>query len=190
MRAGLKRVEAADMLDVTVRTLRNWEEHKSPIPYAAFKVMRLFGGYVLAGDKWEGWSITPEKLFSPEGRSFEPHELRYIGNYFTMARLFLKSRDILNPKPIETPTPASHAASGVSPASPVIRAAARFTDHQFAGTLTPYGAAPHGGFVGGHSRLLVSKEKAKGGDCWASFKAVVFENSYAATNDDCFAEVL
>lgn len=114
-RAELNRKQAAEMLDVTLKTIRNWEESRSPVPYTAFRVMRLLGGYVLNGKAWEGWTMWKGKLYSPEGRSFEPHELRHISNYFTSARLFLQERKSLksqtpNHVTIASDTPSSAAA--------------------------------------------------------------------------------
>lgn len=109
MRAGLSREKAADMLDVTLKTIKNWENGMSSIPYAAFKVMRLWGGYFPTEPGWEDWCIWRGKMYSPEGRSFEPHELRYIGNYFAMARFWIAEREKRqrsnDPLPLEqTPT--------------------------------------------------------------------------------------
>jgi transcriptional regulator with XRE-family HTH domain len=97
-RAGLTTVKAAEMLDVTERTIRNWENGTSDIPYSAFRLMRLAGGYVFAGKGWEGWTFSHGKLWTPENRSFEPHELRYVANYLSMARIWIKTRTT-NPKP-------------------------------------------------------------------------------------------
>jgi DNA-binding transcriptional regulator YiaG len=181
LRAGLKQVQAADMLDVSVKTLRNWEESRSPVPYAAFRVMRLMGGYLLAGKAWEGWTLKDDQLFSPEGRSFKPHELRYISNYFTMARLFLKSRDSLKTQTPELSTAASEAASSVSPipsASPI-----------GTGTLTPAGAGPLRLKVVGKSLLPVQQEKTlrSGSDSvMAQFKSGYFVTYRPAANEACY----
>ena len=96
-RAGLTMMQVAELLEVDIRTVRNWENSSCKIPYAAFRLMRMAGGYSLLGKAWEGWALWQGKLFSPAGRSFEPHELQYLGNYIAMARLFIKSRENLNP---------------------------------------------------------------------------------------------
>lgn len=95
-RAGLTVAQAADMLNVTTRTLRNWENRSSRIPYAAFRLMRLSAGYALIGKAWEGWSIWKGVLYSPTGRGFEPYQLTYLGNYLWMARQWLKERTDAN----------------------------------------------------------------------------------------------
>jgi transcriptional regulator with XRE-family HTH domain len=97
----------ANMLDVDVRTVRNWENGKSNIPYAAFRLIRMAAGYSLMNDKWEDWSFYDGKLFSPAGRSFEPHELAYVAHYISMARLFIKSRDFTN-QALAVQNPANH----------------------------------------------------------------------------------
>ena len=114
LRAGLTREQAADKLDVTLNTIRNWEESHSPVPYAAFRMMRLYGGYMLADNGWENWTMWKGKLYSPAGRSFEPHELLYVSNYFTSARLFLKERKSLK---AETPSPVTIASDTASSAA-------------------------------------------------------------------------
>jgi DNA-binding XRE family transcriptional regulator len=181
LRAGLKQGQAADMLDVTVKTLRNWEDARSPVPYAAFRVMRLMGGYVLAGKAWEGWTLKDDQLFSPEGRSFKPHELRYISNYFTMARLFLKSRNSLKPQTNEVPTALSEAASSLSPTSPAAPAEAD--------TLRLSGAGPLR-LVSVEKPLQPSQQEkplCSGSDhVMASFKSGYFVTYRPAANEACF----
>lgn len=95
-RAGLDVVAAADMLAVTERTIRNWENGTSAIPYAAFRVVRMAAGYQLLGDEWEGWTLWRGRLWTPENRSFMPHELRYIANYLWIAREWIRERQAAN----------------------------------------------------------------------------------------------
>lgn len=98
-RARLTMMAVANLLEVDIRTVRNWESGSTKIPYAAFRLMRMAGGYALLGKAWEGWALWEGKLFSPAGRSFEPHELQYVGNYIAMARLWLKERETLKTNP-------------------------------------------------------------------------------------------
>lgn len=92
-RAGLDIAQAAQMLNVTAKTLRNWENGSSSIPYAAFRLMRLFGGHSLVDKAWEGWSLSKGVLYSPVGRAFEPYHLTYLSNYLWMAQQWLKERE-------------------------------------------------------------------------------------------------
>lgn len=92
-RAGLTTKAAAEMLDINERTIRNWEKGKSRIPYAAFRLMRVMAGYEFIDKRWDGWSFFDGALWTPEGRRFEPHELRYVGTYISLARGFLEIKD-------------------------------------------------------------------------------------------------
>ncbi len=91
-RAGLDIKQAADMLNVTTKTLRNWENGASTIPYSAFRLMRLFGGYSLIGKEWENWSFHKGVLYCPAGRAFKPYQLIYLSNYLRMAEHWIKER--------------------------------------------------------------------------------------------------
>lgn len=108
------------MLDVTARTIRNWEDGSSRTPYPAFRLMRLLGGHSLIGKQWEGWSIWRGTLWTPEGRGFEPHELRYLSNYLWMARKWFTEQQA-KPKPLCNSTIPAAPASDGSPASRVPR---------------------------------------------------------------------
>lgn len=85
-KAGLTVRQAAVQLDVNERTIRNYENGAACIPYPSFRIMRLLAGYSLLGEQWEGWGFHQQKLWSPEGRSYEVHELRYIATYLQIAR--------------------------------------------------------------------------------------------------------
>src|SRR5690606_22153509 len=69
-RAGLTVGATADMLDVTERTIRNWENGKAAIPYAALRIVRMAAGYQLVGKDWDGWVIWRGQLWTPENRGF------------------------------------------------------------------------------------------------------------------------
>lgn len=148
-RAGLDVVAAADMLAVTERTIRNWENGTSAIPYAAFRVVRLAAGYQLMGDEWEGWTLWRGRLWTPENRGFAPHELRYIANYLWMAREWMRERQAAsaaaagaaNPPISEISPVASAKASTPPPASrvPPVVAGVRPLREPFGGTGTATG---------------------------------------------------
>lgn len=78
--------DAAKLLQVTARTVANWECGASRIPYSAFKLLRYLANGALLPAAWKGWEIKGDTLWSPVGRAFRQHELTYIANYFTMAR--------------------------------------------------------------------------------------------------------
>ncbi|MES2636543.1 MAG: VC1465 family Xer recombination activation factor [Pseudomonadota bacterium] len=90
------------MLQVTTRTMRNWENGSSRIPYSAFRLMRLYGGHAIVDKAWDGWSIHQGVLYGPAGRGFEPYQLNYLGNYLWMARQWLKERAAAKAAEIQT----------------------------------------------------------------------------------------
>lgn len=96
-KAGLTVKQASIELDVNERTIRNYENGAVQIPYPSFRIMRLLAGYSLLGKSWEDWGFHAGKLWTPEGRSFEAHELRYIATYLSLARAFLKARTATHP---------------------------------------------------------------------------------------------
>lgn len=116
-RAGLTMQLAADELGVDERTIRNWERGRSRIPYSAFRLLRLLAGYQLIGKEWNDWSIGQGKLWTPEGRSFAPHELRYVATYISIARASL-------PHSQARATPSALALKTVTPETPVNATAA------------------------------------------------------------------
>ena len=109
-RAFLTIPQAARALDVTTKTVLNWEQGKSRIPYAAYRVLKLKVGYVFDDEHFGDWFTRGNTLWSPEGRAFQPHELRYIGSYFWMARQWLAERQA-KPNPRQRFRPARPAMS-------------------------------------------------------------------------------
>jgi len=71
---GLSRADCAKFLHVTERTLHNWESGHHDIPFAAYKLLRLFNGIDLPGASWAGWSISGGKLWTPEGFGLDPRD--------------------------------------------------------------------------------------------------------------------
>ena len=83
--AGMTRKEAAQYLGVTVRTIRNWENGSTHIPYSAFKCVRLrAGGIVHASGVGRLAFCRGGALYSPCGRSFLSWELYHIRHMFNM----------------------------------------------------------------------------------------------------------
>jgi len=124
-RASLSTHKAATALHVDHRTILKWESGKTRIPYTAFRVMKMLAGYVLHDEYFKDWFIKGDTLWSTENRGFKPWELRYISNYFSMARLWIAERKQLktqNPLASAIPTGAT---SDDSPAAVPSRARAR-----------------------------------------------------------------
>ena len=86
--SGLTRAEAAKALDVTPRTIQNWETGGARIPWMAFRMLRILRGYALPGHHWEDWTVCGRNLFSPDGRAFEAENLYYLQNTFAQAKLW------------------------------------------------------------------------------------------------------
>lgn len=86
--SGLTRKQAAGALDVTPRTIQNWETGGARIPWMAFRMLRILRGYALPGVEWQGWTVRAGDLFSPAGRRFDAASLEYLEGVFSMARLW------------------------------------------------------------------------------------------------------
>ena len=98
--AAFSKREAAELLGVTQRTVRNWEAQRSRVPYSAFKLLRILSGYVLPGEAWAGWCIRGDTLWSPEQRPFRPHEVNWWGLVVAMARQFAIEHGAANAVPV------------------------------------------------------------------------------------------
>lgn len=86
--AGMTRKEAAAALDVTPRTVQNWETGGARIPWMAYRMLRILRGYALPGVHWQGWTIRGHELFNPAGRSFDVVWLENVEHVFAQARLW------------------------------------------------------------------------------------------------------
>ncbi|MFA6972013.1 MAG: VC1465 family Xer recombination activation factor [Gallionella sp.] len=86
--ASMTRKEAAKALDVTPRTVQNWETGGARIPWMAYRMLRILRGYALPGVIWEGWTINNHQLISPNGRSFDAVWLQNAEHVFAQARLW------------------------------------------------------------------------------------------------------
>jgi len=86
--AGLTRLQAAQALDVTARTIQNWETGGARIPWMAYRMLRILRGYALPGVYWEGWTVRDDVLFSPDGRAFPVGDLYGLQYTFAFARLW------------------------------------------------------------------------------------------------------
>lgn len=85
---GMNRTEAAKFLQVSERTLHNWESGRHVIPFAAYKLLRLLTWQDLPGRGWEGWSFVCGQLVTPEGRTIGAHESAWWSLLVRLARGF------------------------------------------------------------------------------------------------------
>lgn len=91
--AALTRAQAAQLLRVSVRTLRNWEQGKARVPYSAYALLRIHGGYALPGEAWQGWRIRGDALYSPEGLAFRASDAAWWSLTCAMARQWREMRE-------------------------------------------------------------------------------------------------
>lgn len=87
---GFTRKQAADALNVAVKTVQNWEVGACRVPWMAYRMLRILRGFALPGKHWEGWTLLDDKLYSPEGKSFEVEGMAYLANVFAQARVWRK----------------------------------------------------------------------------------------------------
>jgi DNA-binding XRE family transcriptional regulator len=88
LRSDLNRKQAADLLDVTPRTIQNWETGGARIPWVAYRMLRILTGYALPGKAWEGWTIHGDRLIAPNGRWFDANSMEQIERVYALARLW------------------------------------------------------------------------------------------------------
>jgi DNA-binding XRE family transcriptional regulator len=86
--SGLTRREAAVALDVTPRTIQNWETGGARIPWMAYRMLRILRGFGLPGVDWQGWTFHCGKLYAPNGRWFDANLLEQVERVYSMARLW------------------------------------------------------------------------------------------------------
>lgn len=73
LRLGWSPATAAKNLQVSERTLHNWETGRHRIPWAVYKLLRILSRYELPGG-WSGYRIEGDDLITPEGRSISCHD--------------------------------------------------------------------------------------------------------------------
>ncbi len=86
--SGLTRLQAAKELDVTARTIQNWETGGARIPWMAYRMLRVLRGFAVPGIEWEGWRIYNGKLYNPSGQWFDRVYLEQVAYAFAEARLW------------------------------------------------------------------------------------------------------
>lgn len=91
--AGYSRAQAARMLHVTPRTIRNWEIPAANVPWLAYEIMRIHGCHELPGAACRGWRVVGDKLYSPERLAFAAHEASWWSLTCAMAREWRRARE-------------------------------------------------------------------------------------------------
>lgn len=86
--SGLTRRQAAEALDVTSRTIQNWETGGARIPWVSYRMLRILRGFALPSSHWEGWTIHGAQLVSPAGRAFDAAWLLHNEQVFAQAKLW------------------------------------------------------------------------------------------------------
>lgn len=85
---GLGIESCADLLQVSERTIRNWESSSARVPYAAYRLMRVMRAGKVLGPDWHGFHIWHGVLCTPEGHRFEPSDLVWQSLLVQQARAF------------------------------------------------------------------------------------------------------
>ena len=79
----------SDLLDVSVRTVQNWEAGRARIPHAAFKLIRIFAsGRYLDSSAWNNFQIQGDVLITPEGHKFPAADLAWWALAIRQAEAF------------------------------------------------------------------------------------------------------
>ena len=80
---------AADLLQISERTVRGWESGATRIPYAAFKLLRVLkGGRLLEHPHWAHFVVRGPVLFTPEGHALQAGDLGWLSLLVRRARAF------------------------------------------------------------------------------------------------------
>lgn len=104
-RADLTRKQVADLLNVTGRTIQNWETGGARIPWMAYRMLRILTGYALPGKAWEGWTVQGDRLYAPNGRWFDANSMEQIERVYALARLWRQDYSRRHSKPIAVVLP-------------------------------------------------------------------------------------
>lgn len=76
--AGLTRDAAAEMIGVSLRTVGHWETGQTRIPYAAFKLLRIYRHGEFLHPAWQGYALIRGKLVTPENHELHPGDLSWL----------------------------------------------------------------------------------------------------------------
>lgn len=76
--SGLTRIEVADLLGVSLRTIGHWERGAARPSYAAFKLLRVLRHGELVDPRWSGYRIVRGKLVTPENHELAPSDMAWL----------------------------------------------------------------------------------------------------------------
>jgi len=63
---------AAKWLGRNVRTIERWiDGNQKPCCKSAYEILKLRGLGIIPLDTWDGWTITQDKLYNPDGLFFD-----------------------------------------------------------------------------------------------------------------------
>ena len=87
--SGMTREQAADFLQVSVRTIGHWETGRARPSYAAFKLLRVYRHGDLIHPDWSHCRINRRgALVTPEGREIQSSDLSWFSLLVRRAKAF------------------------------------------------------------------------------------------------------
>jgi Phage protein len=91
MSARLPRDLCADYFRVNLSTVTRWDNGTSEPPFAVCELLRVLSGYVpalSARQGFKGWRFDGDTFISPEGDTFQEHDLRGIRLLYDQAAAY------------------------------------------------------------------------------------------------------
>lgn len=96
--SGMTREDAADFLNVSVRTVGHWETGRARPSYAAFRLLRVYRHGELIDPAWRDWKLIGGRLYTPEGHAIAPQDCAWWSLFVRRAHFFTvltRERDAL-----------------------------------------------------------------------------------------------
>ncbi len=86
--SGLTRLDAAEMLGVSLRTIGSWELGRARPSWAAFKLLRFLKHGAFIDPAWAGYTVVSGRLITPENHAIEPHDMAWLSLLVRRSRAF------------------------------------------------------------------------------------------------------
>ncbi|MBN5041745.1 helix-turn-helix domain-containing protein, partial [Stenotrophomonas maltophilia] len=86
--SGLTRLDAAEMLGVSLRTIGSWELGRARPSWAAFKLLRFLKHGAFIDPAWAGYTVVRGRLITPENHAIEPHDMAWLSLLVRRSRAF------------------------------------------------------------------------------------------------------